>query len=253
VSTFYVVPPLFFAIALVFSMLGMGGSQLYIPVLYWLGMDFKTEAIPLGLLLNLINSTSASVVYGRKRLIDWPVAIPFGVTMIVFAPLGTLLNIGLPTGPIIGIFAAFTAVAALLMLSGWTPKRGALITRQRMVLGVIAGSILGFLTGLIGRGGGSFVVPLLYISGLDPKAAAATSALVVTGSGISGFISHLATAAKPQWGIWLASAVAVLAGSQIGSRVMSTRLKPRAVKIVFGVVLLGVAALLTLSDVLNLL
>lgn len=251
-NTYYVTPPLFFVIALVFSMLGMGGSQLYIPILYWLGMDFKSEAIPLGLLLNLINTTSAAIVYARKKLIDWRVAIPFGVTMILFAPLGTWLNVTLPTQPVILIFALFTATAAVLMLSGWKPKQGALSPRQRLILGIGAGSILGFLTGLIGRGGGSFVVPLLYISGLDPRAAAATSALIVTGSGISGFVSHLATAAEPDWGIWLASAAAVLAGSQIGSRLMSTHLKPRAVKIVFGVVLLGVAALLILSDVLNL-
>ncbi len=86
-NTYYVIPPLFFVIATVFSMLGMGGSQLYTPILYWLGMDFKSEAIPLGLLLNLINSASAAVVYARKKLIDWRVAIPFGVTMILFAPL----------------------------------------------------------------------------------------------------------------------------------------------------------------------
>jgi uncharacterized protein len=251
-NTYYVIPPLFFVVAFVFSMLGMGGAQLYIPILYWLGMDFKSEAIPLGLLLNLVNSSSAAIVYGRQKLIDWRVAIPFGVTMILFAPVGTLFNISLPTQPVIIIFAFFTAIAALLMLSGWKPKRGALTPQQRIILGISAGSILGFLTGLIGRGGGSFVVPLLYISGLDPRAAAATSALVVTGSGISGFISHLATAASPDWGIWLAAALAVLAGSQIGSRLMSTHMKPRAVKAIFGVVLLGVAAMLIMSDVLNL-
>ena len=66
-NTLYYAPPIFFLIALVFSMLGMGGSQLYIPLLYWLGMDFKTEAIPLGMLLNLVNSGSAAVIYGRRK------------------------------------------------------------------------------------------------------------------------------------------------------------------------------------------
>ena len=78
---------------------------------------------------------------------------------------------------------------------------------------------------------------------------AATSALVVTGSGVSSFISHLAIAARPQWGIWLATVVAVLAGSQIGSRLMADRMKPRAIKLVFGWVLLGVAALILVKDV----
>jgi len=63
-NPFYFAPPVFFAIAFVFSMLGMGGSQLYIPILYWMGMDFKTEAIPLGMLLNVVNSASAAITYG---------------------------------------------------------------------------------------------------------------------------------------------------------------------------------------------
>ena len=245
----YLIPPLFFTIAFIFSMLGMGGSQLYIPILYWMGMDFKTEAIPLGMLLNVVNSSSAAGTYARKKLINWRVALPFGIAVISFAPVGALLNVELPVEPLMVFFALFTTAAALLMLSGWKPKRGELSPRGRVVLGLSTGSVLGLIAGLIGRGGGSFIVPLLYITGLNPQAAAATSALVVTGSGLSSFISHLATAAEPNLWIWLLSAVSVLAGSQLGSRFMSTRLNPRKLKTVFGVVLLLVAGLI-LKDVL---
>jgi len=170
----YLIPPIFFVIAFVFSMLGMGGSQLYIPVLFWMGLDFKTQAIPLGMLLNVVNSSSAAWTYGRRKLIQWQVAIPFGVAMVALAPLGTWANINLPTKPVILIFALFTAAAAI---------------RGQTILGLSGGSILGFFAGLIGRGGGSFVVPLLYIAGLEPKLAAATSALVVTFSGTSTGLS----------------------------------------------------------------
>jgi hypothetical protein len=227
----------------------MGGSQLYIPLLFWMGMDFKTEAVPLGMLLNLVNSSSAAITYGRKGLIAWRIAIPFAVTMIAFAPLGVWLNVQLPVKPLLIFFALFTAAAAVLMLSGWKPARGELSNRGRVLLGLVAGSLLGIIAGLIGRGGGSFVVPLLYIAGLDARMAAATSALVVTGSGISSFVSHLATAAQPQWGVWLATVVAVLLGSQLGSRLMADRMKPQAIKLVFGWVLLGVAALIIIKDV----
>ncbi|MEJ2151234.1 MAG: sulfite exporter TauE/SafE family protein [Chloroflexota bacterium] len=248
-NIFYLVPPLFFIIAFVFSMLGMGGSQLYIPILFWMGMDFKTEAIPLGMLLNVVNSSSAAVTYTRKKLVNWQVALPFGVTMVVFAPLGAWLNVQIPAKPLLVFFALFTAAAAVLMLSGWKPKTGDLSPRGRIILGITAGSVLGLIAGLIGRGGGSFVVPLLYIAGLDAQAAAASSAVVVTGSGLSSFISHLATAASPQWAVWLAAALSVFVGSQLGSRVMANRLKPRSIKIVFGFVLLGVAALILIKDV----
>jgi uncharacterized membrane protein YfcA len=245
----YLAPPIFFAIAFVFSMLGLGGSQLYIPILFWMGMDFKTEAVPLGMLLNVVNSGSAAITYARRGLIAWRIAIPFAVTMIAFAPLGVWFNIQLPVKPLLVFFALFTAAAAVLMLSGWKPKRGELSNRGRVFLGLTAGSVLGIVAGLIGRGGGSFVVPLLYITGLDARLAAATSALVVTGSGISSFVSHLVTAAQPMWGIWLATLVAVLLGSQLGSRLMADRMKPRAIKLVFGWVLLGVAALIIVKDV----
>ena len=79
--------------------------------------------------------------------------------------------------------------------------------------------------------------------------AAATSSFVVTCSGTSSFVSHLATAARPRWGVWIACVAAVLTGSQIGSRLMAERMKSRAVKRVFGWVLLGVAALIIIKDV----
>ncbi|MFN2152054.1 MAG: sulfite exporter TauE/SafE family protein, partial [Anaerolineales bacterium] len=150
-NTLYLAPPIFFVIAFIFSMLGMGGSQLYIPILYWMGMDFKTEAIPLGMLLNVVNSSSAAITYGRKKLISWGVAIPFAVSMIIFAPLGVWLNVQLPVKPLLIFFALFTAAAAILMLSGWKPKRGDMAPRGRVILGLTAGGGLGTIAGLIGR------------------------------------------------------------------------------------------------------
>lgn len=230
-------------------MLGMGGSQLYIPILYWMGMDFKTEAIPLGMLLNIVNSSSAAFTYIRKKLIVWRVALPFAAAMILFAPLGVWLNVQLPVKPLLIFFALFTAAAGILMLSGWKPKQGEMSPRDRVVLGLSAGSALGTIAGLIGRGGGSFVVPLLYIAGLEAKFAAATSSFVVTASGVSSFVSHLATAAQPQWDIWISTVIAVLLGSQLGSRLMAGRMKSRVIKQVFGWVLLGVATIIIIKDV----
>ena len=248
-ETLYLAPPLFLIVALVFAMIGLGGSQLYIPILFWLGMDFKTQAIPLGMLLNVVNSCSAAWTYGRKGMIAWKVAIPFGIAMVLLAPLGTWINVTLPTKPIILLFALFTASAGLLMLSRWKPKGDGLSTGQRVFLGITAGSVLGFFAGLIGRGGGSFVVPLLYMAGLEAKAAAATSALVVSFSGSSSFVSHIASAARPVWGVWILCGVAVFLGGQIGSRLMAEKLNPRSVKLVFGWILMGVALLLIVKHV----
>jgi len=136
------------------------------------------------------------------------------------------------------------------MLSGWKPEVGKLSKRGKLILGISAGSALGFFAGLIGRGGGSFVVPLLYIAGLEPKLVAATSVIVVTFSGGSSFIFHIATTARPNLGLWGLCVIAVFLGSQTGSRLMAYRLKSKSIKLIFGVVLLGVALLLIIKDVL---
>jgi len=246
----YLVPLIFFCIAFVFSMLGMGGAQLYIPILYWMGLDFKTEAIPLGMLLNVVNSGTAAITYTIKKMVLWQAALPFAVTMLILPPVGAWLNAQIPTKPLIAFFAVFTATAATLMLSGLKPKEGKMSSKGRIILGLSGGSILGLVAGLIGRGGGSFVVPLLYIAGLEAKAAAATSAFVVTCSGASSFIAHLAIAARPNWALWASCVVAVFLGSEIGSHVMAQKLKPKGVRTIFGIVLWGVALFLFVHDVL---
>jgi uncharacterized membrane protein YfcA len=245
----YLAVPIFFVIAFVFSMLGMGGSQLYIPILFWLGLDFKTQAIPLGMLLNIVNSGSAAVTYGHQRLLIWPVAMPFALAMVALAPVGVWLNVQLPVKPLLLFFALFTASGAILMLTGWKPPGSAMTSRGRVTLGLTAGGGLGLVAGLIGRGGGSFVVPLLYLAGLEAKTAAATSAFVVTCSGLSSFISHLASAARPQWAVWITCVLAVLSASQLGSRLMAGRMKSRAIRLVFGWVLLAIAALIVITDI----
>jgi uncharacterized membrane protein YfcA len=56
--------------------------------------------------------------------------------------------------------------------------------------GMGVGSIAGFLGGLLGVGGGNFIVPVLNWLGLDAKVAAGTTALVVVFSSFSGFLGH---------------------------------------------------------------
>ena len=236
-------PPLFFIISFLFSMLGMGGSQLYVPILYWLGMGFKHEAIPLGLLLNVATSSSAVSTYWRHGLIRVRLAIPFATAVIISAPVGAFLNFRVSTRVVIAVFALFTLAGAIIAVSNWRPKRKVESRRAEIILGVTAGSLLGLVVGFAGRGGGAMVVPILLISGLEPKEAAATSSFIVTCSAISGFLGHLPKAHFYPL-VTAGNLLAVLVGSQLGSRLMASRMRPRGVRYVFGGVLFLVAALL---------
>jgi len=188
-------------------------------------------------------------VLRQKKMIDWRTGVPFAIASVVLAPVGTWLNVKLPTRFLIGVFAVFTATAGILMLSGWKAKHEELTRRGRLLLGICGGGTLGFMAGLIGRGGGSFVVPMLVIAGLAPKVAAATSAFIITWSAGSSFLSHVALAASPNRAVWAPCIVGVLIASQLGSRLMAAKLKSGGVRFIFGTVLLAVAAILVIKDV----
>ena len=87
-STHLIASGLIFAVSLVFSMLGLGGAMLYVPIFKWLELPLKTVAIPLGLLLNGATSLSAFLRYWREGLVDFRGGLPAAVSAVIAAPVG---------------------------------------------------------------------------------------------------------------------------------------------------------------------
>ena len=79
-------------LAFLFSMLGLGGAMLYIPVFTWFGLGLKSVAIPTGLLLNGVTSLSASVYYMRAKMVDVKGTAPMIITSLIAAPAGAVLT-----------------------------------------------------------------------------------------------------------------------------------------------------------------
>jgi len=172
-------------------------------------------------------------------MVDFRTALPFAAVMFVFTPLGALFSFRVPAKPVIFLFALFTFFASLFALSGYKPEKS-ITGRKKLFLVVSVAAILGFLVGLIGRGGGSFIVPTLLLIGLPAKTCAATSSFIVFFSSGVGFISHIFKS-KLDFYLTLSSVIAVIAGSQAGSRFMAARINHEVLKKIFGAVLMIVA------------
>jgi len=84
------------------------------------------------------------------------------------------------------------------MLSGWRPPHQRLTSVAHASVRLAGGGAIGFLAGLIGRGGGSLVVPLLFMSGMEAKMAAATSAFVVSCAGVSSCFTCRIAESEPE-------------------------------------------------------
>jgi uncharacterized membrane protein YfcA len=223
------------------AMAGLGAAFLFVPLFYYMGVPLD-EAVPTALLLNVVSLLFATVNYWRGKLINFRVGLPVLVVAVILSPFGARLTPHVDKKLLLGLFAAFLVFAGFMMLFFRAKKRDGKLGRAVEVgAGGAVGGVAGFLGGLLGVGGGNFIVPVLNWLGLDPKVAAGTTALVVVFSSFSGFMGHATLGGLDPLFIGI-TAVMAAGGSIVGSQVMKTKLSSTQLKKVIGVLLWLIAA-----------
>lgn len=235
-----------FILGFIFSMLGLGGALLYIPVFHWFGFDFKSVAIPTGLFLNGITALSASIYFIREKMVDVKGGMPMVVTSFIGAPIGAWFTHIIATDMLMILFSVAMVVsgAKMILSSSKVEATELMPFKQRAIITASAGLFIGFLAGLLGVGGGFLFVPILIAIGYPTKRATATSAFVVVFSSFSGFAGHVAEG-HFNLPLLIYSSIAVIIASQIGARVMNEKMKAKWIKHIFGLLLIAVAVKLS--------
>lgn len=231
--------PIIFLISLILTMVGLGGGLFYAPLFILLGF-YAPVAVATSLFLNSIAALSAAIIYWRKKMVDLRMGLGLLIASTLTAPIGAYIAPHVNKKLYLFILTGVISVAAVQALTTGKPKPGKfkLSIGSAAVTGTLIGAGIGLIAGLLGIGGGVFIVPLLIgLAGMDTKRAAATSIFVVTFSSMSGFLAH-AGLHDMDWGFTLPAALVCFAGGQVGSRLMSVKLNPMVIKRIFGVILL---------------
>ena len=231
--------PLIFAVSLVLTMVGLGGGLIFSPLFILLHYPVST-AVSASLFLNGIAAVSAAITYFRKRMVDIKIGLPLIISSSLLAPVGAYTTAKVNIHIFTAVLAGVIFIAALRMIfSGKVQSEDRPISTARKIIGGGGiGIMIGFIAGLLGIGGGVFIVPLLiYILKVPTKTAAATTIFIVVFSSFSGFAAHVSIA-PPDWKFIFLAAIFSFAGGQIGSRIMAEKLKGKTVRRIFGVVLL---------------
>jgi uncharacterized protein len=235
-TTYIISAALVFVFSGLLAMAGLGAAFLFVPLFYYLGVPLA-EAAPTALLLNVVSLLFATINYWRGKLINFRVGLPVLVTAVILSPLGARLTPRVDKQLLLAMFAAFLVFAGFMMLFYRAKKRErGLSQRVEVAAGAGVGSVAGFLGGLLGVGGGNFIVPVLNWLGLDPKVAAGTTALVVVFASLSGFLGHATLGGLDPLFIGI-MAIMAAAGSIVGSQLMKTKLSSAQLKRMIGVLL----------------
>ncbi|MGB4291612.1 MAG: sulfite exporter TauE/SafE family protein [Bacteroidales bacterium] len=229
-----------FLFTTVLTIAGVGAAFILIPVFLALGIPLLT-AMSTALLLNSLAMIFASISYAREKLIVFKTAIPILIIAALLSPLGAKTAEYLPREVLLWLFVGFLVFAGSMMLF-YKPKEKQVEASLKKTIGYGAGvgSLAGYLGGLLGVGGGNFIVPVLVWLGYNPKKASATTAFVVIFSSFSGFLGH-ASLGNINLQLLILCAAGSIAGAILGAYLMRKKLSSKQVKTAIGIILYFIA------------
>jgi uncharacterized membrane protein YfcA len=234
----------FFLIAIVYSSVGFGGGSSYLALLAITGVDFEILR-PTALLCNIIVVAGGTYVFWRSGVLDLKKSWPFLCLSIPMAFIGGLWEIRNTSlfFILLGICLLLAAVLLWVQPAPMSERK----TIHPLVTGALGGGI-GFLSGLVGIGGGIFLSPVLNLFKWDkPKKIAALASLFILVNSVSGLAGQLTKAAYVEWRFIVPLLVAVFIGGQIGTRLGARRFHPLYIKRITALVVF-VAAIKILRD-----
>jgi len=224
---------LLFLIAAVYSSVGHGGASGYLAIMVF--YHFTPEFIrPTALLLNLFVSLIAFIQFYRKGYFQLKLFLPLGIASVPCAFLGGMIHIDTDIYKILlGIFL-FAAAARLAFFPDHTDESK---KTYKITIAILIGGLIGFVSGILGIGGGIILSPvILFLSWANQKQAATVSALFIFVNSLSGLAGQISTGGHWQTDMLWPVAVA-FGGGMIGSYFGSGVFANKTVKLVLSFVL----------------
>ena len=209
---------LFFVTALIYSSVGFGGGSTYLAILLIWGVPYTIFPV-IALVCNIIVVSGNSINFIRSKNININLLFPYLIGSIPFAFIGGSIKIEKSLFEILLFCVLLVAGIFLLIESKSFNKEQIKINKIPRLISISIGSIIGFMSGLVGIGGGIFLSPLLFLmkAGYPRHITSSASLFILINSifGIAGQLTkdQVLDQVTNYWPLFLA----VLIGGQIGS------------------------------------
>mmetsp|Transcript_18679 Transcript_18679/g.30693 ORF Transcript_18679/g.30693 Transcript_18679/m.30693 type:complete len:457 (-) Transcript_18679:686-2056(-) len=232
------------------SLFGMGGAFVMVPLMVsWTRLS-QHEAHGTSLLGVLLNGVVGAFAYGKN--VHSAFALVISLVAMVTSRSGALASRTLPphilkkyfglalvfSAPVV-LLKAFLSPTSTLPVAGGTSIHAMLSTivsyPARTAVLSLVGAISGFLSGLLGIGSGTIIVPAMVLLGSAQQAAQGTSLLSMTGPALVGALTHLGLG-HVRLDIAPAMLLGIYFGSQVGGS-MALMLPERMMKLLFSFIM----------------
>ena len=220
--------------AILYSSVGHGGASAYIAIMSLMGTPILSIK-PIGLVLNIIVSSISSFRFIKNKLFSLKVFLPVVLGSVPTAFLGGYIQLSPEVyKPLVGIILLFAGLQFLFNFSKYFKIKNN--KRVNPFIGILAGLIIGLLSGLTGTGGGIFLSPLILILGWTTiKGASGTAAAFILFNSISGLLGNVASINLIPNTIFLygfSVLFGVLIGTQLGIKILDENNVKKALGIV---------------------
>jgi len=207
-----------FLVAVLYSSVGHGGASGYLGVMAFLAVAPNVTR-PTALVLNLFVASIAFIQFYRAKHFDWKIFLPFAAASIPMAFVGGMIQ--LPTTVYKIILGTVLILAAIRLAVNLKTESES--SAPKIWICLLIGAVLGFISGLVGVGGGIFLTPILLLfNWTETKKAAGISALFILVNSIAGLLGNYAQVLQLSLNVW-AWITAAIIGGVIGSTLGSFR------------------------------
>ena len=228
---------LLFFVAFLYSSVGHGGASGYLALMAI--FSFAPDVMkPTALLLNLFVSLTSFIQFYRGKHFNWKIFLPFAITSVPMAYVGGLITVDDNLyKKILGILLIIPIIRFLFFANIKVDE----IKKSNLILSLLIGTGIGFLSGLIGIGGGIILSPvLLLLKWTDMKQTAAISALFIFVNSLSGLAGQLQKGINFSPDMYTYVAIAFVGGI-CGAYFGSLKFKSNILKYMLAIVLIVAA------------
>ncbi|MCI8453343.1 MAG: sulfite exporter TauE/SafE family protein [Lachnospiraceae bacterium] len=229
---------------------GMSAAAVISPMLItFLQMD-SYMAVGIALSSDVLASAASAYIYGKNKNLDIKNGSIMMGSVLIFTVVGSVIASMVPPAAMgsFSVFMTFLLGVKFILKPVMTTKEtmAAVSPAKRVRQSILCGSMIGFICGFIGAGGGMMMLLILTsVLGYELKTAVGTSVFIMAFTALTGAVSHFTIGGAPDWLIFGLCIFFTFLWARIAA-IFANKAEPKALNRATGIVLVVLGGVILL-------